>query len=39
MDAKTGKEIIALTGHSESVTSCAYSPDGLRIVSGVKMLP
>ncbi|KAJ5611660.1 hypothetical protein N7528_008765 [Penicillium herquei] len=33
-DTKTGKELQALQGHSESVTSVAFSPDGKMIVSG-----
>jgi eukaryotic-like serine/threonine-protein kinase len=30
----TGKELLTLKGHSEGVTSVAFSPDGRRIVTG-----
>ena len=33
-DAKTGEHLRELQGHTESVTSVAFSPDGNRIVSG-----
>jgi WD40 repeat protein len=33
-DAGTGRELLTLAGHSGSVGSCAWSPDGQRIVSG-----
>jgi WD40 repeat protein len=33
-DAKTGKEMLTLKGHSKSVLSTGFSPDGKRIVSG-----
>ena len=33
-DAVTGEIINTLTGHSGSVTSVSFSPDGSRIVSG-----
>jgi WD40 repeat protein/serine/threonine protein kinase len=33
-DGATGKELIALKGHASSVTSVAFSPDGLRLASG-----
>ncbi len=32
-DAETGKELLTLKGHTSGVFSCAYSPDGRRIVS------
>jgi WD40 repeat protein len=33
-DAQTGQEILALKGHTSSVTSVAFSPDGKRLASG-----
>ena len=33
-DARFGKEIALLQGHTDKVVSTAYSPDGKRIVSG-----
>ena len=33
-NAETGKEALALEGHSEKVASVKFSPDGKRIVSG-----
>jgi WD40 repeat protein len=33
-DAELGKELATLKGHTRSVDSCAFSPDGRRIVSG-----
>jgi WD40 repeat protein len=33
-DAQTGQETLTLKGHSGSVTSVSFSPDGKRIVSG-----
>ena len=33
-DAQTGQETLTLKGHSKSVTSVSFSPDGKRIVSG-----
>ena len=33
-DAATGQETLTLKGHTEAVTSVAFSPDGRRIVSG-----
>jgi WD40 repeat protein/serine/threonine protein kinase len=33
-DAQTGKEILALKGHTAKVTTVAYSPDGQRLASG-----
>jgi hypothetical protein len=33
-DAATGKNLLTLKGHTESVSSVAISPDGRRIVSG-----
>jgi len=33
-DARTGKEILSLKGHSGPVFGVAFSPDGNRIVSG-----
>jgi WD40 repeat protein len=33
-DAATGKEMLNLTGHTDSVTSVAISTDGQSIVSG-----
>jgi WD40 repeat protein len=32
-DARTGKQLLVLTGHADIVTSVAFSPDGKRIVS------
>ena len=32
-DAQTGQETLTLKGHSESVTSVSYSPEGKRIIS------
>ena len=36
MGCGNGRIIITLTGHSGSVTSVSFSPDGSRIVSGSK---
>jgi WD40 repeat protein len=33
-DTQTGQETLTLIGHSESVNSVSFSPDGKRIVSG-----
>jgi WD40 repeat protein len=33
-DAATGQDLLSLKGHTEAVTSVAYSPDGKRIASG-----
>jgi WD40 repeat protein/tRNA A-37 threonylcarbamoyl transferase component Bud32 len=33
-DAETGHEMLSLEGHSDDVASVAFSPDGMRIVSG-----
>ena len=33
-DAATGLEALSLKGHTSSVSSVAFSPDGKRIVSG-----
>jgi WD40 repeat protein len=33
-DAKTGEQLRELQGHTDNVTSVAFSPDGNRIVSG-----
>src|SRR5262249_13704048 len=33
-DAQTGKEVLALKGHTGTVSSVAFSPDGERIASG-----
>ena len=33
-DAETGKETLTLKGHTSSVYSVAFSPDGRRIVTG-----
>ena len=33
-DAQTGQETLTFKGHSGSVTSMSFSPDGKRIVSG-----
>ena len=35
-DTETGKDAGTLAGHKSPITSCSYSPDGLRIVSGSK---
>ena len=32
-DAATGQEVLTLKGHTGSVTSVAFSPDGQRIAS------
>ena len=32
-DAQTGQELLTLKGHTEAVTSVAFSPDGKRLVS------
>ena len=32
-DAKSGQEILSLSGHSNSVLSAAFSPDGKHIIS------
>lgn len=33
-DATTGRELKSLSGHSDSVTSISFSPDGLMVASG-----
>jgi TonB family protein len=33
-DARSGKELLTLKGHSSSVNSVAFSPDGTRILTG-----
>jgi WD40 repeat protein len=33
-DAESGKELLTLTGHKETVTAVAFSPDGGRFVTG-----
>jgi WD40 repeat protein/serine/threonine protein kinase len=33
-DARTGAELLAMTGHTNMVLCAAYSPDGTRIVTG-----
>ena len=33
-DAQTGQELLSLKGHTASVSSVAYSPDGKRLASG-----
>ncbi|KAJ7212575.1 hypothetical protein GGX14DRAFT_564331 [Mycena pura] len=33
-DATTGAELVRMVGHTESVNSVAFSPDGARVVSG-----
>jgi len=33
-DAQTGQETLPLKGHSSTVMSVSFSPDGKRIVSG-----
>ena len=33
-DAASGQEVLTLKGHTDAVTSVAFSPDGKRIVSG-----
>src|SRR4051812_14364863 len=33
-DARTGQELLSLTGHTPSVHAVAYSPEGSRIASG-----
>jgi WD40 repeat protein len=33
-DAQTGQELLTLKGHTNLVTSVAFSPDGQRLVSG-----
>ena len=33
-DAETGKELLTLSGHEDSVTSVAWSPDGKRLATG-----
>ena len=35
-DAQTGKILMTLRGHSNEVTSVAFSPDGKRLVAGSK---
>ena len=32
-DVATGAELVTLSGHTNRVSRCAYSPDGTRIVS------
>jgi WD40 repeat protein len=34
LDAEAGKEMFKLSGHSDALRACAYSPDGRYIVSG-----
>ena len=33
-DAKAGERLVQMQGHTDLVTSVAFSPDGNRIVSG-----
>jgi len=33
-DARSGRELLVLTGHDRNVNSVAYSPDGTRLVTG-----
>jgi WD40 repeat protein len=33
-DLYTGREVLSLKGHADTVQSVAFSPDGKRIVSG-----
>ncbi len=33
-DARTGTPLLELKGHTDEVTSVAFSPDGTRIVTG-----
>src|SRR5439155_3060971 len=33
-DVASGKEIKTITGHTASITSVAFSPDGLRMLTG-----
>jgi WD40 repeat protein len=33
-DAETGDETLTLTGHNDTISSIAFSPDGRRIASG-----
>jgi len=33
-DARSGKELLTLTGHTEPVRSVAWSPDGQRLATG-----
>ncbi len=33
-DITTGKELLSLKGHTDAVTSVAFSPDGQRLASG-----
>ena len=33
-DAKTGQEVLTLKGHSQEVTSVAFSPDGKSVLTG-----
>jgi WD40 repeat protein/tRNA A-37 threonylcarbamoyl transferase component Bud32 len=38
-DADNGQELLSVKGHSGLVTSVAFSPDGRRIVSGIRDFP
>ncbi|MFH1268698.1 MAG: WD40 repeat domain-containing protein, partial [Planctomycetota bacterium] len=33
-DAETGKEILTLAGHSQAITTVAFSPDGRSVLTG-----